>query len=593
VASGTDLELLRRYEPVLRFTHGELFLPVSVEDYLAAASLWRLSAGERRPKQVAAPGELTPDRLADLGREHAGEALSLRYVQRPLGARELTAWRRDADRPRFRPSARFAAVGLLGRLIDAVVRLSLLFRGRVPGGTTAAAAVQYRRSQGHDRQPYYARVVRDAGYVVLQYWYFYAMNDWRSSFTGVNDHEADWEQVTLYLPESAEPGQRPAWVAVSSHDELGADLRRRSDDPDITWVGTHPVIYVGAGSHAGAFLPGEYVVSVQPPGIKRLNAGLHHVTNVLTPWAPQRRATTLGIPYVDYRRGDGVQLGPGGRPWTPVLIDDDTDWVRDYRGLWGLDTSDPMGGERAPAGPRYERSGLLRPSWVDPVGWAALDLQSPTPEERDLALEQRLAELDNEIGRTQKELDDVRGRLRRAYAGAEAVARVTGTLAVPEQVSVELDQVRDRLTALREERHAVEETLRTCPPPPHPHAHLQRRPVPDIDPAKTPSRLLHAWSMVSVSVLLLGLAAVFLIQSVTWVAALTALIIGVLLLESLARGRFSRFVLNLAVMLAMLAPLVLLAVAFAWHWRYGVAALLATAAVTLLVANLRDFFAKR
>jgi hypothetical protein len=86
---------------------------------------------------------------------------------------------------------------------------------------------------------------------------------------------------------------------------------------------------------------------------------------------------------------------------------------------------------------------------------------------------------------------------------------------------------------------------------------------------------------------------VFLIQSVTWVAALTALIIGVLLLESLARGRFSRFVLNLAVVLAMLAPLVLLAVAFAWHWRYGVAALLATAAVTLLVANLRDFFAKR
>jgi hypothetical protein len=32
--------------------------------------------------------------------------------------------------------------------------------------------------------------VRDAGYLILQYWLFYAMNDWRSTFGGVNDHEA-------------------------------------------------------------------------------------------------------------------------------------------------------------------------------------------------------------------------------------------------------------------------------------------------------------------------------------------------------------------------------------------------------------------
>ena len=34
---------------------------------------------------------------------------------------------------------------------------------------------------------------------MLQYWYFYLFNDWRSSFHGVNDHEADWEMVTVYL----------------------------------------------------------------------------------------------------------------------------------------------------------------------------------------------------------------------------------------------------------------------------------------------------------------------------------------------------------------------------------------------------------
>ena len=50
-------------------------------------------------------------------------------------------------------------------------------------------------------------VVRDSGYTVLQYWFFYAYNDWRSRVFGVNDHEADWEQVTIYL---AGPARRPA-----------------------------------------------------------------------------------------------------------------------------------------------------------------------------------------------------------------------------------------------------------------------------------------------------------------------------------------------------------------------------------------------
>jgi hypothetical protein len=31
------------------------------------------------------------------------------------------------------------------------------------------------------------------------------MNDWRSTFGGVNDHEADWEQVTVFLPDPPAP----------------------------------------------------------------------------------------------------------------------------------------------------------------------------------------------------------------------------------------------------------------------------------------------------------------------------------------------------------------------------------------------------
>ena len=88
----------------------------------------------------------------------------------------------------------------------------------------------------------------------------------------------------------------------------------------------------------------------------------------------------FGIPFIDYRRGDGPGVGPGeAKTWRPVLVDDQTPWLHDYRGLWGLDTGDPFGGERAPAGPRYERGGSVRQCWADPVGWAGLDKEAPSP----------------------------------------------------------------------------------------------------------------------------------------------------------------------------------------------------------------------
>ena len=205
--------MLRRYEPVLRYTGGELFLPMPVEDYLQKCSLWRTGAKRGRGRggaaeRLCAPGELTPARLAQIGAP--GSDLWLRFVEHALARSELRAWRRDPSRPRLAAGAsRFAAVGLLSRFIDAVMRLSLLLRGRVPGGTTAAAEQDYRAHADPDGCPYYGRVTRDRGFIVLQYWFLYAMNDWRSTFAGVNDHEADWEQVTLFLPDLPDSPELP------------------------------------------------------------------------------------------------------------------------------------------------------------------------------------------------------------------------------------------------------------------------------------------------------------------------------------------------------------------------------------------------
>ena len=70
--AAEELRLLRRYEPVLRFTEGELFLPMPVEDYLRTCSLWRTGAKRGRGRggtaeRLCAPGEVTSARLAQIG----------------------------------------------------------------------------------------------------------------------------------------------------------------------------------------------------------------------------------------------------------------------------------------------------------------------------------------------------------------------------------------------------------------------------------------------------------------------------------------------------------------------------------------------
>ena len=92
-------------------------------------------------------------------------------------------------------------------------------------------------------------------------------------------------------------------------------------------------------------------------------------------------ARLVSVPFVDYARGDGYTVGPGQQfEWSPILIGDDDAWVDAYRGLWGLDTGDRMAGERAPAGPKYTRTGTVRQSWNDPLSFVGL-AGAPTPAE--------------------------------------------------------------------------------------------------------------------------------------------------------------------------------------------------------------------
>ncbi len=597
-ARAEDLRLLRSYEPVLRFTQGELFLPMAVERYLERCSLWRSPAAGRptrraQPQLVCEPGQLTPTRLAQAN-EPSSRDLWLRFVADPLRRREFRAWRRAQGRARLAPGiSRFAAVGLIGRLIDAVLRLSLLLRGRVPGGTAAAAQQGYHAVADPDSCPYYGWVSRDRDFVVLQYWFLYAMNDWRSTFGGVNDHEADWEQVTVFLPDPPSRADRPAWIAFSSHDETGDDLRRRADDPDIQWRGTHPVVLVGAGSHSGAYLPGDYLVTVEPPALRRLIGALRRLTRLLLPWTRSHAGTAFGIPFIDYHRGDGAGVGPGeAMQWRPVLVDDDTPWLRDYQGLWGLDTGDPFGGERAPAGPRYERGGSVRLCWSDPVGWAGLDKEPPSPLAEQRIMEGRITELAAQLAVVAGELAARGDELRRVRIGSRVLGS-SGNLAALAALETSVAQARERRRSLTTERAALTRVLADGLPPADPHAHLRHRAAPNVDPARTRHRILRVWSAVSASILLAGLAVVVLGHLGALLPAIGSLALVMLCAEAFARRHLAQFLAGLLAIAVAGAAAWLIAEAVIGNWRLTVAVVLIVAAVALLLANIRDFFIKR
>lgn len=579
-ADTNDLELLAAYEPIVRFNLGEFFFPAAVEDYVACCELMQKVAG--KPQVVVPRGQLTLERLAEVGAANPGAGTYLRFVDEPFNRRRTAMWRHRADRPRFRHASRLARVGVLSRVVDALNRVSLLFRGKVAKGTEAAAETMYRERMRTDHHPYYGRVVRAGGYTALQYWIFYPFNDWRSRIYGVNDHEADWEQVVVYLADQPDGPPTPAWVVFSAHDETGDDLRRRWDDPDLTRVGDHPVVFAGLGSHSGAYLQGEYLTSFDPPAFKRFIKLSRRISRAVLPWTRGIDQAGVGIPYIDYARGDGLAIGPGqDREWTGVLIGDDTPWVFDYQGLWGNDTFDPLGGERGPAGPRYERSGAVRQPWGDVVGWSGLAKVAPNHEVAEQLIRQRLDELAREAETAAAELEVRRTQLRADVASGVAVTRAQ---------EAELNALAATRTELADERRRLEQRLVSPPPAPGPHDHLRHRSLPTEQATRSRLRLLSGWSAASTPLLLFAIGMAFLPQKTTATIP-TILVWGLVFfgIEAAARRHFVGYL----IAVVAIAILLLLALTFAifvvkYGWRYAVTGTFLTLALVLLVANIQE-----
>ncbi|MDD4892082.1 MAG: CARDB domain-containing protein, partial [Phycisphaerae bacterium] len=146
-----------------------------------------------------------------------------------------------------------------------------------------------------------AAVSPDGGKLAVQYWfYYYGNNFW-------NDHEGDWEGVTVFFTREG-----PYAAYYNAHHE---GVGEYWDDLEV--IGTHPVAYVAAGSHATYYHAGESDVPIIPDVFS----------------------------LTDYHHGDGEVLVPGQNLQVRVLPRDlsadlsnvdgyNMSWLK-YRGRWG------------------------------------------------------------------------------------------------------------------------------------------------------------------------------------------------------------------------------------------------------------------
>jgi hypothetical protein len=229
------------------------------------------------------------------------------------------------------------------------------------------------------------------------------------------------------------------------------------------------------------------------------------------------------------------------------------------------------------------------------VGWAGLDKEPPSEAVARQVAEDRITELDAELTVATAEVDARGDELRRAHAGFQAMRsagfRRTPAGLAPLESAVQ--QARVRRQALVEEREILAGAVGHRLPRTEPHAHLRHRALPNVDPARTRSRVLRVWSAISASFLLAGLAVVVLGQFGALLPAFGGLAALMLCVEAFARGHLSQFVAGLIVLVVAVAAAWLAATTAVGHWRWAVASLLIAAAFVLLGANIRDFFVKR
>jgi hypothetical protein len=173
----------------------------------------------------------------------------------------------------------------------------------------------------------YARVTREAEFLVVQYWFFYAFNP-----GSINQHEGDWEMIEIILNST----ETPLYAVYSQHFSgeraIWKDVQKMNE--------THPRVYVALGSHANYFRPYQ----------GKLGMESDTVGNAFTLEPDDLQIILLG------------EMGTGNHPPSQ-------DWM-EYGGRWGnwAELADIALGAAGPKGPGQGENGE---KWANPVSWGS------------------------------------------------------------------------------------------------------------------------------------------------------------------------------------------------------------------------------
>jgi hypothetical protein len=358
------LTLARTYEPVLRFSKDldgqpENFFPMSVDHYIGQSRLFRKEQGAVNDKPTLETlGKMRPVDSNDFYLAFAADSIikedpsfldrfkhgGLTFygvegeIESYMAVDSEESFSFAMEDPGLQPAVGEINEGMsfdgsLGESLFKIVDLPT----RLPATIQDEALKKYKPFLDFNKfSPiYYYHVMPIRGFMVIQYWFFYAYNDWGTSHNGVNDHEGDWESIFVFLQNGA-----PVYTAYAAHD--GPPLRHEWEDPDRQRInGDHPLVFVGCGSHAS--------------------------------YAHSDVHTLVGL-VKDYHRGDsGMAIGPGtGVSWGKPVDLAESPWALNFAGGWGallkrLGTDLFAPGMQAPTGPVWHYD-----QWESPVDWAEI-----------------------------------------------------------------------------------------------------------------------------------------------------------------------------------------------------------------------------
>ena len=216
-------ELAARFAPVVRLDSAERFVPIDVASYVSATTLnFRRGNGKLTRVDESPTLESLPEKEGQCQRA-AGcvYVLDVRRAEPP-----------DRRASEYRPISE--------RLLTDGAQITV-----------------------------YSRVLRyeATGNYAVQYWFLYLFNH------RLNEHESDWEQITIALG----PDKEPKKALYSSH---ATGFVRKWED--VEQVDGHPVVYVSRGSHANYFRAGSHDVTISCPTIggRRVCIGKRDINDI-------------------------------------------------------------------------------------------------------------------------------------------------------------------------------------------------------------------------------------------------------------------------------------------------------------------------